>query len=381
MKDSIRKILKEQVDYSNFCIPINGWGGTLSSSQQFKTTGSRSAHNGVDLANNSGSNLYAPEDGKITYAYFHKPYDYSHDKAWNESNGWNACGGFIRIKHTNNIETKYCHLKQIDVSRGETVTRGQVIGKTGGDSAANSPSGVADKGRGNSSSSHLHYEVLTDSSRNSQINPEPDFLRNGECGGAVTVSPSLTGCTAGDCENGYGTYVWTSGNKYVGDFVDGAGTGEGTFTVPGVYVYTGDHLEFYFDGKGTMDYADGSVYVGEWVDDLRHGQGKMTHDDGTIEEGQWEDDVFIPILVTTPQDPTPDTPFTNEDRQYNMSIQKVLQLKKFLDIGYAIEGIMDKETIEAIKAIQTAASLPVTGMFDKPTAIALTSNRYLGDKN
>ena len=80
------------------------------------------------------------------------------------------------------------------------------------------------------------------------------------------------------------------------------------------------------------------------------------------------------------QDYTPDTPFTNEDREYNMNIQELLQLKKFLDKGYTIEGIMDEETIEAIKALQTAASLPVNGIFDKDTAIALTSNRYFGDK-
>jgi len=25
-----------------------------------------------------------------------------------------------------------------------------------------------------------------------------------------------TGCIQGDCVNGYGTYVWSSGNKYIG---------------------------------------------------------------------------------------------------------------------------------------------------------------------
>ena len=171
MKDLIRKILKEQVGYSNFCLPIKGWSGTLKAEQKFR--GVRSKHNGVDLGNNSGSNLYAPEDGKITHAKFFPPKGQS---------GYNGCGGYIRIKHTNNIETKYCHIKRIDVKAGEDVLRGQVIGLTGGDSAKNSPSGVDDKGRGNSSHSHLHYEVLTDSSKTSQINPEPDFLRNGECG-------------------------------------------------------------------------------------------------------------------------------------------------------------------------------------------------------
>ena len=408
MKHLIRKILKEQVDYSNFCLPVKGWGGTTSAGQKFGARRTHGPHGGIDLSTDSGDPLYAPEDGTIKYTKFFTPWDNSlcpgcskEDKIKaNRANGYDGCGGYLRIKHANNIETKYCHLKRMDVSPGESVVRGQVIGLTGGDSAANSPSGVDDKGRGNSSFSHLHYEVLIN---NTKVNPDPDFVRNGECDGTVVVSPTLTGCTVGDCENGVGTYVWAdgnkyegdwvdgemhgtgiftwvSGNKYVGDFVDDTGTGEGTFTVPGVYVYTGDHIDYYFTGKGTMVYADGGVYVGEWLEDDRHGQGKMTHADGTIEEGQWEEDVFIPITITTPQDPTPDTPFTNEDREYNMGIQKALKSKKFLDKGYIIEGIIDEETIEAIKALQTKASLSVTGLFDKPTAIALSSNRYFGDK-
>jgi len=396
MRESIRKILREQVDYSNFCIPINGWHGTTRPKQKFgarrynKKTKKSSSHRGIDLGNNSGSNLYAPEDGTVEKAMFFPP---------RGQTGYNACGGYIKINHANNIDTKYCHLTQIDVKIGDPVVRGQVIGKTGGDSAANSPSGVNDKGRGNSDYSHLHYEVLVNGS---WVNPDPDFVRNGECDGTVVVSPSLTGCTVGDCENGHGTYVWADGdkyegdwvdgkkhgkgtftwaggNKYVGDFVDGTGTGQGTFTVPGLYVYTGDHIDYYFTGKGTMVYADGGVYVGEWLDDDRHGHGKMTYADGTIEEGPWEADEFVGLMGQ--QDPTPDTPFDNEDREYNMSIQEVLKLKYFLDKGYVIEGIMDEETIEAIKAVQIAASLPVTGILNRATAIALTSNRYFGDKN
>ena len=396
MKGLIRKILKEQVDYSNFCTPINGWHGTTRPKQKFAARRSGCSnppctHRGIDLSNDSGDNLYAPEDGTVEYAKFFPP---------KGQRGYNSCGGYIKINHANGIDTKYCHLKQIDVVPGQTVTRGEIIGRTGGDNAAHSPSGVEDKGRGNSDYSHLHYEVLVNGR---WVDPDPDFVRNGECDGAMVLSPTLTGCTAGDCENGYGTYVWadgdkyvgdwvdggregkgtmyySDGSKYVGDFVDGYGTGHGTYTMANGDKYTGEHLEFFFTGKGTMVYADGGVYVGEWLDDDRHGHGKMTHADGTIEEGQWEDDVFIPIPVTTPQDPTPDTPFTNEDREYNMSIQEALQLKRFLAKGYIIEGIIDKETIEAIKALQTAASLPVTGTFDRATAVALTSNRYFGDK-
>ena len=55
-----------------------------------------------------------------------------------------------------------------------------------------------------------------------------------------------TGCILGDCENGYGTFIWPSGNKY----------------------------------------------VGEWKDGKKHGQGTYTYADGTIEKGLWENDEF-----------------------------------------------------------------------------------------
>ena len=195
MKGLIRKILKEQVDYSNFCLPIKGWHGTTIPEQKFgarrynSITKKVSKHKGIDLGNDSGSNLYAPEDGTVEKAMFFPPYGQP---------GYNACGGYIKINHANNIDTKYCHLKQIDVLVGDPVVRGQVIGKTGGDSAANSPSGVNDKGRGNSSNAHLHYEVLINGTK---VNPDPDFVRNGECDGTVVITPPVitivTGCTVG----------------------------------------------------------------------------------------------------------------------------------------------------------------------------------------
>ena len=37
-------------------------------------------------------------------------------------------------------------------------------------------------------------------------------------------------CIEGDCINGYGTYTWASGNKYVGEWKDGKQHGQGIFT-------------------------------------------------------------------------------------------------------------------------------------------------------
>jgi len=102
-------------------------------------------HKGVDLATPSGSPIYAPADGVVI-------------EATSTNDG---CGGLIKVNHGNLI-TKYCHVKQWVVNKGEQVKKGQKIGYTGG--------GSSDPNRGTSSGPHLHYEII-DSSNNVAIDP------------------------------------------------------------------------------------------------------------------------------------------------------------------------------------------------------------------
>lgn len=39
-------------------------------------------------------------------------------------------------------------------------------------------------------------------------------------------------CLSGDCENGYGTYIYPSGDIYVEEYKDGKRNGQGTYTFP-----------------------------------------------------------------------------------------------------------------------------------------------------
>ena len=39
----------------------------------------------------------------------------------------------------------------------------------------------------------------------------------------------LFGCIEGDCKNGLGTWLESSGNKYIGNFRDGYRSGKGTY--------------------------------------------------------------------------------------------------------------------------------------------------------
>ena len=47
------------------------------------------------------------------------------------------------------------------------------------------------------------------------------------------------------------------------------------------------------NGYGTYTYENGDKYVGEWKDNKTHGQGTGTLADGTVLEGVWKDGDFI----------------------------------------------------------------------------------------
>lgn len=90
-------------------------------------------HHGTDYTANSGTDAFAISDGIVKKGKF----------------AGGACGGTIIIKHDNGYRSSYCHMKKIDVSRGDKVKQGDLIGQTGGKRG--------EKGAGNSLGSHLHF--------------------------------------------------------------------------------------------------------------------------------------------------------------------------------------------------------------------------------
>jgi len=95
-------------------------------------------HKGVDIGSPSGTDVIAPLDGIV---------DVVKDNA-------SECGGLIKIKHNDNLFTKYCHIKRIKVVKGDSVKQGDVIGISGG--------ALTDPNRGTTSGAHLHFEVIKD---------------------------------------------------------------------------------------------------------------------------------------------------------------------------------------------------------------------------
>ncbi|MDE6310437.1 MAG: M23 family metallopeptidase [Muribaculaceae bacterium] len=85
-------------------------------------------HEGLDFSAPPGTPVYATGDGTITTA------------------GWeSAYGNMVEINHGYNYTTRYAHLSEIDVRPGQTIHRGDLIGKVGN--------------TGKSTGPHLHYEV------------------------------------------------------------------------------------------------------------------------------------------------------------------------------------------------------------------------------
>lgn len=94
-------------------------------------------HEGQDIEAEIGTPVSATANGTVLCA------------------GWqNGYGQVIYLDHGNGLQTRYGHLSQINVSVGQTVSRGDIIGLSGS--------------TGRSTGPHLHYEVRIN---NEPVNP------------------------------------------------------------------------------------------------------------------------------------------------------------------------------------------------------------------
>lgn len=89
--------------------------------------------------------------------------------------------------------------------------------------------------------------------------------RDGEFVGSSLIESGQTGCIAGDCENGKGTYIFKDGAaKYEGAFQNGQPHGFGYCLYSNGDRYRGEWLEGEFGGKGTLYLHDQTVVNGYW---------------------------------------------------------------------------------------------------------------------
>ena len=52
-------------------------------------------------------------------------------------------------------------------------------------------------------------------------------------------------------------------------------------------------MYFKINGKGTFTWTDGDKYLGEFKDDIPYGKGTFSYANGEKYEGEWKDGEFI----------------------------------------------------------------------------------------
>lgn len=121
-----------------------GGNGTLSWPKSGKITSpygtrSRGFHSGIDISAKTGDPVYAAAGGTVVLSSWYYGY-----------------GNCIVIDHGNGMKTRYAHLSGYDCKVGDTVTRGQQVGRAGN--------------TGNSTGPHLHFEVIINGKTQNPVN-------------------------------------------------------------------------------------------------------------------------------------------------------------------------------------------------------------------
>jgi murein DD-endopeptidase MepM/ murein hydrolase activator NlpD len=108
-------------------------------------TGKRTAHQGIDIAGPYGLDVHSSGDGRVIAAHINR----------------HGYGKEVLVDHGFGYTTRYAHLQDIFVKRGQKVKRGEVLGTLGSSGRSTGP--------------HLHYEVR----RNGHpVNPMYFFFEN-----------------------------------------------------------------------------------------------------------------------------------------------------------------------------------------------------------
>lgn len=108
--------------------PVAGWISSPFGERVSAFTGKKEFHKGVDIAAPVGTPVLAPGDGVVAFA--------------GETDG----GGFgLTLDHHAGLVTVYGHLDDVVVAKGQTVTRGELLGHVGDSGQSTGP--------------HLHYEA------------------------------------------------------------------------------------------------------------------------------------------------------------------------------------------------------------------------------
>lgn len=181
--------------------------------------GDDSVHNGnhgaIDISNGlgvGGTNIIAAKDGVVVYPTSDDQTQYGDNGYLGNTDG-GGYGNYVIIEHSDGNYTLYAHMAQgsITVTAGDSVKQGQVIGKMGHS--------------GNSTGTHLHFEVRVGGNTSSnKVDPLDYVSIDDPRPGCVDFSLTSTSLTRQEFISKMEAYCTSSGNSnFCSNFSSNAG--------------------------------------------------------------------------------------------------------------------------------------------------------------
>ena len=121
----------------------------------------------------------------------------------------------------------------------------------------------------------------------------------------ISSSNLYAQCLTGNCRTGTGTFKFTNGDEYSGQWYNGKPHGTGTYAFVSGERYQGQLQNGKFEGQGTMYYPSGSHYSGGWANNKKHGKGVLSDASSKITRGTWDMGKFVETTDSNVASTTP----------------------------------------------------------------------------
>ena len=160
-----------------------------------------------------------------------------------------------------------------------------------------------------------------------------------------------------------GTYTYTDGDIYEGEFKDGKRHGKGKYTFKNGDIYEGEFKNGAKHGKGKYTSANGTIYDGDWENGEKHGQGKCTSANGLIYKGEFKKDKMM-MSSNKPKEKNKIPTLLLRSSEMNQEKRSVkYENDKFLDGGKSVEAVV----CENSKAVLTEVNQFIENNKENPT--------------